>query len=144
MGQTRTELRTALIRVLVVDDVAELRTLFRLMLESDGRFEVVGEASDGQEAADRARDLRPDVVTLDIAMPRVDGIHAIPMIHEASPGVRIMVVSGFESPSLARKAISACATAFLSKGEATSRIVSTLHEVYLSPPKDLCTAGAEA
>lgn len=128
----------------MVDDVEELRALFRLMLEIDGRFEVVGEASDGQEAAEKARDLRPDVVTLDIAMPRVDGIQAIPLIHEASPGVRILVVSGFENPTLARKAISACATAFLSKGETTSAIVSTLHEVYLSPPKDLCAAGAEA
>lgn len=132
------------IRVLVVDDVPELRTLFRLMLETDGRFEVVGEAADGQEAADKARELQPDVVTLDVAMPRVDGIHAIPMIHEASPGVRILVVSGFEAPSVARQAISACATAFLSKGVATSTIVSTLHEVYLSPPKKLCAAGMPA
>lgn len=133
-----------MIKVLVVDDVAELRTLFRLILETDGRFEVVGEAGDGQEAADKARELRPDVVTLDIAMPRVDGIDAIPMIHAASPGVRIMVVSGFESPSLARRAVSACATAFLSKGEPASSIISTLHEVYLSPPKNLCGAGASA
>lgn len=132
------------IRVLVVDDVPELRILFRLMLEADGRFEVVGEASDGQEAADKARELRPDVVTLDVAMPRVDGIQAIPMIHDAAPGVRILVVSGFETPSVARQAVSACATAFLSKGVPTSTIVSTLHEVYLSPPKRVCGAAAGA
>ena len=124
--------------MLVVDDVPELRSLFRLMLETDGRFEVVGEAGDGQEAAEKARELRPDVVTLDVAMPRVDGINAIPMIHEASPGVRILVVSGFESPSVARRAISSCATSFLSKGASASTIVSTLHEVFLSPPKKLC------
>lgn len=132
----------AQIRVLVVDDVADLRALFRMMLESDGRFEVVGEASDGQEAIDKARELQPDVITLDVAMPNMDGIHAIPLIHDASPGVRIMVVSGFESDRIARRAIAACATTFLSKGTPASNLLSKLHDVYLSPPKKLCAAGA--
>ena len=132
------------IRVLVVDDVADLRQLFRLMLENDGRFEVVGEAGDGETAVRLAEELRPDVIVLDVAMPKLDGIHAIPLLHEADPGVRILVLSGFESEKVAAQAIEACATAFLSKGSLPAKIVSTLHEVYLSPPKKLCAGPAPA
>ena len=130
------------IRVLVVDDVEELRVLFRMLLENDGRFEVVGEAGDGEEGVSQARALRPDVIVLDVAMPRMDGIRAIPLIHEASPGVRILVVSGFETGRIADQAIDACATAFLSKGVPPNEIIETLHEVYLSPPKKVCGVPA--
>ena len=130
------------IRVLVVDDVPDLRRIFRLILEEDGRFEVVGEAGDGEEAVRLAKDLQPDVVVLDIAMPRMDGIDAIPLLHEAAQGVRIMVLSGFENRRLAERAIASCATAFLTKGTLASQIVTTLHEVYLSPPKDMCASPA--
>lgn len=109
-----------------------------MLLEGDGRFEVVGEAGDGEEAIRLAGELRPDVITLDVAMPRMDGIHAIPLLHQASPGVRILVLSGFEGRRVAQQAISVCATAFLTKGEVPEKIVSTLHDVYLSPPKKLC------
>lgn len=128
------------IRVLIVDDVPDLRAVIRLVIETDGRFEVVGEAGDGEEAVRLARELRPDVVSLDIAMPVLDGLDAIPLIHEASPGVRIMVLSGFETARMARQAIDTCATAFISKGVPPDEIVSTLHEVYLSPPKRPCAA----
>lgn len=129
------------IRVLVVDDVADLRGLFKMLLESDGRFDVVGEAGDGEEAIQQAGRLRPDVIVLDVAMPRMDGIHAIPLLHEAAPGVRILMLSGFENQRMARQAIEACATAFLSKGAPPENIISTLHDVYLSPPKKLCAAA---
>lgn len=130
------------IRVLVVDDVAELRALFRIVLEGDDRFEVVGEAADGEEAIAKAHELRPDVVMLDIAMPRMNGISAIPLLHQAAPGLRILVLSGFETDRIARQAIDSCATAFISKGVPPKKIVSTLHDVYLSPPKELCGAPA--
>ena len=128
------------IRVLIVDDVPDLRVVIRLMIEADGRFEVVGEAGDGDEAVQLARELRPDVVSLDIAMPKLDGMDAIPLIHEASPGVRIMVLSGFETDKMAQRAIDRCATTFISKGVPPDEIVETLHEVYLSPPKRPCAA----
>lgn len=129
------------IRVLVVDDVADLRGLFKMVLESDGRFDVVGEAADGEEAIQEAGRLRPDVIVLDVAMPRMDGIHAIPLLHEAAPGVRILMLSGFDNKRMARQAIDTCATAFLSKGAPPESIISTLHDVYLSPPKELCAAA---
>ncbi|MEA2516794.1 MAG: hypothetical protein QOG16_632 [Actinomycetota bacterium] len=130
------------IRVLIVDDVPDLRALFRLMLEKDGRFEVVGEAGDGNEAVARAGELKPDVIVLDIAMPGLDGINATPLLHQAAPGVRILVVSGFEGPGVAERAIAACATAFLSKGVPPDSFISKLHDVYLSPPKKVCAVPA--
>lgn len=130
------------IRVLIVDDVAELRSLFRVLLENDGRFEVVGEAADGEAGIAKAAELHPDVIVLDVAMPRMDGIRAIPLLHQASPGVRILVLSGFETAKVAKRAIDSCATAFLSKGVSPDTIVSTLHEVYLSAPKNLCATPA--
>ena len=131
----------AAIRVLVVDDVPELRMLFRLMLEADSRFEVIGEAGDGEEAVAMARELAPDVIILDVAMPKLDGLSAIPLLHEASPGIRIMVLSGFDTHRVAEKAVASCATAFLSKGEPPDAILSLLHDVYLSPPKKLCAVA---
>lgn len=113
-----------------------------MILEDDGRFEVIGEAGDGEEAVTLAGELRPDVIILDVAMPKMDGIHAIPLLHDASPGVRILVLSGFENRRLAERAIAACATAFISKGTVPQQIISTVHEVFLSPPKRLCATPA--
>lgn len=123
------------IRVLVVDDVPDLRRIFRMVLESDGRFQVVGEAGDGEEAVQLAGELLPDVIVLDLAMPKMDGISAIPLLHKAAPGIRILVLSGFENKELAERAVATCATAFLTKGTLPQDIASTLHDVYLSPAK---------
>lgn len=131
-----------MIRVLVVDDVPDLRRIFAMLLENDGRFEIVGEAGDGEEAVRVAADVRPDVIILDVAMPKMDGIQAIPLLHEASPGVRILVLSGFENRRLAERAIEACATTFLTKGSEPNEIVTTVHDVYLSAPKKLCASPA--
>ena len=125
-------------RILIVDDVAELRQIFRLMLGSDDRFEVVGEAADGIEAIEKAGSLRPDIVLLDIAMPRLDGIAAIPEIHRASPGVKIMVLSGFQTTTLTKRALSSCASAFLEKGASSDQIISLVDEVAAAPPKKVC------
>jgi DNA-binding NarL/FixJ family response regulator len=122
-------------RILIADDVPELRAIFRLLLQSDQRFEVVGEAADGVEAIAKAAELKPDLVLLDIAMPRLDGLQAIPKIHQAAPGVRILVLSGFETDRVAKQAIALCATAFLEKGAATEKIIALAHDVAMSPPK---------
>lgn len=130
-------------RILIVDDVPELRTIFRMLLSADERFEIVGEAADGLEAIEKAGALRPDLVLLDIAMPKLDGLQAIPRIHDAAPGVRILVLSGFETERIAEQAVALCATAFLEKGAATEKIVSLAYDVAMSPAKR-CMAGAPA
>src|SRR4051812_43836917 len=84
------------VRVVLVDDSANIRVLVRTHLELDGRFAVVGEAADGRAAVQLARDLRPDAVVLDLAMPVMDGLHALPLIRDAAPPTKIVVLSGFD------------------------------------------------
>jgi CheY-like chemotaxis protein len=84
---------TGKVRVLLVDDLSDIRLVMRLLLEADGRAEVVGEASDGAEAARLAGKLRPDAVVLDLRMPGLDGVSALPLIRAASPGTVVVALS---------------------------------------------------
>ena len=74
------------VRVLLVDDLSDIRLVMRLLLEADGRAEIVGEAADGAEAVRLAAELQPDAVVLDLRMPGMDGVAALPLIRDASPG----------------------------------------------------------
>jgi PAS domain S-box-containing protein len=103
-------------RVLVVDDAEDIRTLLRLRLARNGGIEVVGEARDGLEAVAMARSLRPDLVLLDMAMPRMDGLEALPLIRDAVPGVRVIVLSGFNEDTMERRALAAGADRYVVKG----------------------------
>src|SRR5260370_11868877 len=91
---------TRLIRVVVADDTADVRKLLRVGLESDGNFEVVAEAADGEEAIAMVAAHRPDAVLLDVAMPVLDGLEAIPHICDRSPRTGIVVISGFDPTRL--------------------------------------------
>jgi len=112
--------QTKALRVLLADDAPDIRLLLRMGLESEtgNRFEVVGEATNGREAVDLASDTRPDAVILDMAMPVMDGLEAIPLIREASPKTKIIVLSGFEANQLADRALALGASAYLEKGVA--------------------------
>ena len=84
---------TGKVRVLLVDDLSDIRLVMRLLLEADGRVEVVGEAADGAEAARLAGELRPDAVVLDLRMPGMDGVSALPLIRDAAPGAVVVALS---------------------------------------------------
>jgi PAS domain S-box-containing protein len=104
-------------RVLLVDDHADVRQLLRIQLETASRaFEIVGEAEDGEQAVEMATRLQPAVVLLDLAMPKMDGLQALPLIREAVPGIRVIVLSGFDRGTMAEKALAAGADAYLEKG----------------------------
>ncbi len=107
---------TDLPRVLVVDDNQDLRMLIRLHVEAIGKYEVVGEAGDGEEAVAMAAQLQPNVVLLDLAMPRMDGLQALPLILEAAPGVRVVVLSGFDKGMMAKEVLAAGAARYIEKG----------------------------
>jgi PAS domain S-box-containing protein len=109
-------------RVVVVDDAEDIRTLLRIKLEQTGRYEVVGEAEDGEEAVARATEQQPDLVLLDLAMPRMDGLQALPLICSAVPGVRVVVLSGFDADPMADKAFAAGAAHYIEKGRAISTL----------------------
>lgn len=117
---------TGRLRVVLADDTTEYRLLLRLILEQDGRFEIVGEAANGVEAIRLCADESPDVIVLDLAMPVLDGLQAIPEITVQSPATAIVVLSGFARGRLDRQALASGARAYVEKGEAFSTIVSTL------------------
>lgn len=95
---------TTPLRVLLVDDAPDVRQLVRLLLRSEPRFEVVGEAANGREAVALAGELRPDVVLLDLAMPVMDGLEALPLIREACPGVSVVMLSAHDPRTFAAAA----------------------------------------
>lgn len=116
-------------RILIVDDAEDIRMLLRLKLAHQGRYDVVGEAEDGVGAVEQARALQPDLVLLDMAMPKMDGLQALPMIREAVPGVRVIVLSGFNQATLEREALAAGADRYLVKGGSMSQLLETISDV---------------
>jgi DNA-binding NarL/FixJ family response regulator len=106
---------TAPIRVLLVDDDHLMRAGLRAVLSSDDSVEVVGEAGDGREAIERARRLRPDVVLMDLRMPRLDGVAATRELLAAAPEAKVLVVTTFEEDDDIFGSLSAGASGFLLK-----------------------------
>jgi DNA-binding NarL/FixJ family response regulator len=104
------------IHVLVADDQALVRAGFRKILEADAGIEVVGEAADGLEAVDRARELEPDVVLMDIRMPGLDGIAATRQLAaEMKESLRVLVLTTFGLEEYVYEALRAGASCFLLK-----------------------------
>lgn len=116
------------LRVLLADDTRDIRMLLRLRLENDGRFEVVGEAADGREAIKVANETQPDAIVLDLAMPVMDGLQALPEIRRCLPNARIIVLSGFNASEMADEALSLGADGYLEKGAAFNHLVALLLE----------------
>lgn len=104
------------LRVLLVDDVEDLRRLTRFALEMSGSFEVVAEAGDGADGVTLAGLHQPDVVLLDVSMPGMDGMEALPLIRDAAPGASVVMLSGFEQERLGASALERGAVAYLEKG----------------------------
>lgn len=116
-------------RVLLADDTPDIRALLRLVLSRQEDFEVVAEAADGSEAVDMARLHRPDVVLLDLAMPVMDGLEAIPGVRAAVPDCKIVVLSGFNADQMEAEALGAGADAYLEKGTPPLTLVTELRRI---------------
>ena len=115
----------SVLRVLIADDAPDIRLLLRMYL-TDTRIEVVGEAENGSQAVDLAGSHKPDAVILDLAMPVMDGLQAIPLIKEASPDTKIVVLSGFDADRMAERALGLGAETYLQKGVALGDIAQML------------------
>jgi DNA-binding NarL/FixJ family response regulator len=118
------------IRVVIADDVEPLRVLLRAQLELDDAFEVVGEAADGRAAVAVAQETQPDCVLLDLAMPVMDGLQAIPEIQRVAPAAKIVVLSGFEAVALETAALDAGADLFLEKSNSLTSVAETLRDMF--------------
>ena len=120
------------IRLLIVDDQELVRTGFRLFLETHDDLEVVGEAGDGAEAIERARQLRPDVILMDIRMPRMDGVDATARLTSAGiePPPRVLVLTTFELDEYVFGALRAGAAGFLLKDAPRERLVEAIRVVH--------------
>ena len=114
------------VRVVLADDAPDLRELLRLALEKAGGFSVVAEAADGEAAIRAAREHQPDVLLLDISMPLLDGVDAIPEIRRAAPRCVIAVLSGYSDSTLRDAALRAGADGFLVKGMLPRDLVAAL------------------
>ncbi len=117
------------LRVLVVDDTSDFRDLIRVVLERTGDFEVVGEAEDGQQGVDLAIALRPDVVLLDIAMPVMDGLQALPPIRNALADAAVVMLSGFSASRMRLQAVALGADGYLEKGQPMRGLMLGLRRV---------------
>jgi len=123
-------------RVLVVDDAANLRELLTVLLDVEDDFEVVGTAADGVQALEKAESLTPDIVLLDLAMPVMDGLQALPLLRAHVPEARIVIFSGFEHQALAEEALQAGADAYIEKGTSVTQLVSQLRALRRDRPRD--------
>jgi DNA-binding NarL/FixJ family response regulator len=136
----RNGVETEPISVFVVDDVAELRELIRYGIEEDPSFEVVGEAGDGRSAIEGIAEARPKAVLLDLSMPDMDGLEAIPEIRRIDPDVAIVVLSGFSVDRMGKPARKRGADGYIEKGtpiaelrEATRRAVDARRQAAADP-----------
>ena len=130
-----------MIRVLLADDQALVRAGFRVLLQSAPDLEVAGEAANGEEAVALARELRPDVVLMDIRMPVLDGLEATRRIaaDEALAGVRVLILTTFESDEYVFEALRAGASGFVLKDIEPADLLQGVRvvaagEALLSPP----------
>ncbi len=118
------------IRILIADDHALIRNGLRMLLGTHADLEVVGEAADGIEALERTRQLRPDVLVIDVAMPRMNGLEAAQLVRDVVPETRVVMLSMFEKESFARQALQAGASGYVLKGASSSDIVAAIRAVY--------------
>lgn len=117
------------ISVVLADDIFDIRFLTRMVLERAGRFCVVGEAENGERAIDQVVALKPDVVLLDLAMPVMDGLAAIPYIRAGAPETKIIVLSGFEKNAMADEALRLGAVRCIQKGAHKDDLVREILDV---------------
>jgi two-component system response regulator NreC len=136
-------------RVLVADDHTIVRQGLVGILKASGEVEVVGEAADGHEAVEKALETRPDVVILDLSMPRLNGIEAARRIRKALPQTRVLVLTMHDDEEYVHQMVNAGASGYLLKDGAAWELVTaiqTLHagKEYFSAPARKALDGADA
>lgn len=117
---------TAPIRVLLADDVAMFREMLYSTLEEEEDVVVVGEAADGQEALEKCLELDPDILILDVEMPRMNGVEATRLVAERCPRTKVVILTAYEDDQLIVQLIQAGATGYLLKETSTDEVVRAI------------------
>ncbi len=138
-----------MIKVVLVDDHAVVRSGLRLLLDAEDDMEVVGEAGNAKDAVFRARALKPDVILLDVVMPGESGIEALPKLLKESPATNVLVLSMQDDPSYVREAFAAGASGYVLKEAVDEEVVSAVREIasggrYVHPALGARMIAAEA
>lgn len=114
-------------RILIVDDAAFMRMMIRDILSKNG-FEVVGEAQDGAQAIEKFKELRPDLITMDITMPEMDGIAALKEIKKVDPNAKVIMCSAMGQQAMVIDAIQAGAKDFIVKPFQSDRVIEAINK----------------
>jgi NarL family two-component system response regulator LiaR len=122
------------IRILIVDDHLVVREGLRALIDVQPDMELVGEAADGVEAVQKARSLQPDVILLDLVMPRKGGLEAIGEIKGENPDMRILVLTSFAEDDRVFPAIKAGALGYLLKDSSAQELLQAVRDVYRGEP----------
>ena len=117
------------LRVLIVDDALFMRSVIKDILQTSGRYQVVGEAANGREAVEKFQQLHPDLITMDIVMPEIDGIQAVREILSADPKARIVMCSALGQEPLVIESIAAGARDFIVKPFSPEKVLKVLDQV---------------
>lgn len=117
-------------KILIVDDALFMRSMIRDILTSSGRYDVIGEAHNGRDAIEKFQELRPDLITMDIVMPEMDGIQATREILKLNPKMKIVICSALGQEPLVIESIAAGARDFIVKPFTPERVLQIIDQVW--------------
>jgi DNA-binding NarL/FixJ family response regulator len=120
--------------ILIVDDNSGVRNVLTRILQKGREFSVVGEAEDGSEALELARALSPDLILMDLAMPRVNGLEATRKIKIERPGTKVIILTRYDEDAYRQAATQSGADAFLPKGTRLAELLATIRQVVQAGP----------
>jgi DNA-binding NarL/FixJ family response regulator len=120
------------VHIYLCDDVPELRQLLRIILEEDPNLRVVGESGNAEIGIEEIAELQPNIVLLDLSMPGMDGLEALPLIRRAAPGTAVIVFSGFTEARMASLVLERGAARYIEKGEPLERVREAVRELAIN------------
>jgi DNA-binding NarL/FixJ family response regulator len=121
-------------RILLADDHEIFRRGLRSILESHTEMEICGEAVDGLDAFEKTKQLLPDIVLMDVSMPKMDGLQATQLIRGELPSCRILILSQHDSPQILSAALKAGASAYVTKSQVARSLLTALESVIQGEP----------